>query len=183
MRTLSFWLPLSVAMLGGCVQGPQGPKGEPGDVIGSPTDGADGVDVLLEGVSATDNTLCLGCHAGREPFASINLDTVRDYLADGDDTLLAEGVVAHMDYQVGMGGIALYDPSFSGFGNCVSCHMPLTATVARWDTSESGALIGGELHDHSFTVVMPMESAATAAAGETENIPNSCGACHSQWIY
>lgn len=143
----------------------------------------DGADVQIEGVSAADNTLCLACHAGQEPFETISLDTVRDYLADGDDTLLAEGVVAHMDYQVGMGGVALYDPTFSGFGNCVSCHMPLTATVARWDTSDSGALIGGELHDHSFQVVMPMESAATAAAGETENIPNSCGACHSQWIY
>lgn len=143
----------------------------------------DGVDVELSGVSAEDNSLCLGCHAGHGDFAELADEDVVNLVEDGDDSVVAEVVTAHMDRQVGMGGIAWYDPSGSGVGNCVGCHMAATAKEGRWTVDTDGALLAGDLSDHSFVPVMPYETAATVAAGHPENIPNSCGSCHADYRY
>lgn len=143
----------------------------------------EGVEVVLEGVSAADNSLCLGCHAGYGPFSGITFADVEGLITTGDDAIINEVVTEHMDYQVGMGGVSWYDPAGTGVGNCVGCHMPPTARSGRWETDEDGALLAGDIHDHTFVPVMPDETAATVAAGYEENIPNSCGSCHEGFRY
>jgi len=147
----------------------------------------DGAPYTLSGVSAADNTLCLGCHAGSGPFAGIGVEDVEEVIADVPSTAVVEAVVEHMDDASGMNGTAWYDPEGDGedygAGNCVGCHMPKTAKSAHWVYDDEGRMVEGDIRSHSFEPVMPTLSQEIAGTGAADVIPNSCGACHGEYRY
>lgn len=143
----------------------------------------DGLEEELTGVANADNTLCLGCHAGHGDFAAITLDDVRDVIDDIDDSMVGDAVTYHTDLRAGMGGTAFYDPEGTGFGSCSSCHMPRTAASARYSYNEEGEKEHGDVGSHSFGIILPSVSKAMEDAGISSTIPNSCGSCHSEWVY
>jgi predicted CXXCH cytochrome family protein len=136
--------------------------------------------------SAQDNTLCLGCHA---PY-TFALPPSWSKEAEG------EAVSAHMSDYASMN--VGYDPknltgvaaatATGGVGQCVTCHMPKTASSQSRFMHESvvngqpaGARIRGDVSSHQFDVVMPAVSEVLFTAGGSNNqMPNSCGSCHNR---
>lgn len=107
--------------------------------------------------SFENNTLCLSCHAGSGPFASLSKNQITAYAAN--EPAIATAVVSHTHHP--------YNPAGAvGNSNCISCHMPLTA---KRDYSYDEI-------SHTMEVVPPEKTLAYQAKG---GMPSSCAAsCH-----
>ncbi|MCG3133293.1 MAG: hypothetical protein HMLKMBBP_00418 [Planctomycetes bacterium] len=119
---------------------------------------------------ADDNSLCLSCHAGGAPFEGTSLADAARIAGGNDPASVAAAVVAHMK-DIGMPvAQGAYDPRGTRVGRCVTCHMPLTATVNARGEDAAGHL-RGDLHSHRFQTVWPN-------AGTLYGVTNSCSECH-----
>ena len=136
-----------------------------------------------------DNSLCVSCHAGFGPFASL---TKLDAKSIGDDpagkgnAAVKAAVAAHMRTKVpGMGGEAFYDPKGTAFGRCVTCHMAYTASSAIWVNTLTGEQVRGDIRSHVFDALLPATSLATArvATKNADVMPNACSECHNRYAY
>jgi hypothetical protein len=156
---------------------------------------ADGRDEwVLKNPRWKDNTLCLGCHAGRGSFAGVSLTDVAA-LHSTSDALTKNGTAAtfavsrvaesrltiarsvgrHMQATAGM-GVAAYDPLNDArpVGRCASCHMPKTGKkndlddLSQWhlgrDANGETALVEGNVASHTFDVIWPAQSGALRKA-------------------
>ncbi len=117
-------------------------------------------------VSAADGTLCLDCHAGRAPFASL---VPGDLSPDGT----REAVALHLAAAAMPVPPSSVDPAGTGVGSCVACHMPSTVTDRRAaGTDGAGFVRGGPGGGtHMMTVLWP-------SASEAHGVTNGCNACH-----
>jgi len=123
-------------------------------------------------VSDADGSLCLSCHVGTGPFATTNLDDVRD-LVGGNAEGVVSDVIRHMA-NVGMAvPAAAFDPAGTGVGRCSACHMPATVTEFRpGGTDEAGHTTGGRgAGSHGFIALWP-------SASEALGVTNACSVCH-----
>jgi len=143
---------------------------------------------------ASDNSLCLYCHA---PLPPMNLPL--NYTPEQE----AQAVQFHM-LDAAFMPAAPYDPKnetgavpfgdigvpstatsfirdFGGSGRCTNCHMPKTAkSSGRWlrEAGAAGSFIQGDISSHRFALVRPSLSLALKRTGG-DVIPNSCGLCHN----
>ena len=152
-----------------------------------------------------DNTVCLGCHAGFGPYASVAKADVANVLVGGggaakkngaayaptaseiaaSKAAFASSVTGHMSLKSAM-SLAGYDPESAAnpVGRCSSCHMPKTGKSGGFTIANNKAgvpaMVGGDAASHVFDVVQPWQGQATAkgAASPAEVMPNSCGSCH-----
>lgn len=142
--------------------------------------------------SASDNRLCLDCHA---PFGfGLSAPWTRE--------AEALSVSAHMSSLAYM--TAGYDPldlanlgggvEPGGVGRCTTCHMAKTgASQSRFIHEQvsagmqpTGPRIRGDMSNHRFDVIWPAASEAlqrdTDPAKTQKNLPNSCGGCHNALV-
>lgn len=113
--------------------------------------------VLQIPVKYEDNTLCLGCHSGFGPFASLKREEIMDAKANRD--LIAKVVTDHTHHE--------YDPEGEvGTSRCTNCHMAkMAASGDAYDISS-----------HTFEAVAPEKTVKYQAQG---GMPNSCAVrCH-----
>jgi hypothetical protein len=119
----------------------------------------DGVTIATEN---DDNTLCLACHAGHGPFASLRKTTIAN-ITDADSLALVASVVSgHTRHS--------YDPennnTTSGSSRCSKCHSPKVQKTA----------IEYDIHAHTFWTIAPSQTLDSQAQG---GMPNSCAvSCH-----
>jgi len=116
----------------------------------------DGVEVATDG---DNNTLCLTCHAGLEPFADITTTMVAN-ITDADSlAAIAASVSSHTRHP--------YDPTGPlALSRCTKCHNPKVAKSA----------ISYDIHSHSFWVLAPEQTNFYKNDG---GVPNSCAvSCH-----
>jgi hypothetical protein len=135
------------------------------------------------------NVLCLGCHAGHGPFATVSQDDVANLHAGSaggvtkndvgvspggtelyaSELVISEAVSRHVFTETNM--MAPYDPVGVGVGRCTSCHMPELGRSGGYlsgaDASSSLALVEGDQASHSFDVVWPWQSSALSRTGPT----------------
>lgn len=118
-----------------------------------------------------DNTLCLACHSRTGDFLGVSKDDV-NAISDGPPPLsVVVSVVDHMKDKAGMPVTnAKYDPTGTGVGRCVTCHMPRMATASRATTDKAGHA-QGDLFSHTFEPVWPN-------ASFLYGVTNSCNVCH-----
>ncbi|MBI2060267.1 MAG: hypothetical protein HYY13_11690 [Nitrospirae bacterium] len=152
--------------------------------------------------SHKNNTLCLTCHAGEAPYASLTKEDVAEVhiaaggkaeknhtalaAGGGSSSAVADAVKAHMKDKVpGMG--STYDPTNDAkpVGRCSSCHMAKTAKSGGYTTGKDAAgntaLVSGDQASHVFDVIKYETSSALKKASggkDTDIMPNACGACH-----
>ncbi|MEW6512268.1 MAG: T9SS type A sorting domain-containing protein [Bacteroidota bacterium] len=113
-------------------------------------------------VNDEDNTLCLACHAGKGPFASIPKSWIQNEPAKRDS--IGRVVKRHTRHDK-------YDPlnlgRTGGIGRCTVCHM-----------TKSAAVTGGyELRTHTFNVIPPTKTLRYASV--PKGMLNTCAAsCH-----
>jgi len=118
--------------------------------------GAGGVQLTLD-VDVDDNSLCLACHAGFGPFASLKREDVADMKTNHD--IIASVVSDHTKHPYNPGGKI-------GLSRCTKCHMAKMAT--------SGDPY--DIHSHTFEVVPPTKTLKYQDKG---GMPNSCAVgCH-----
>jgi hypothetical protein len=124
------------------------------EMVVDPTGG--GAQITLK-VKMEDNTLCLACHAGFGPFASLKRQDLLDL--SGNVGAIAAVVSEHSRHP--------YNPNGSlGLGRCTECHMAKMA--ASGDPYD--------MHSHTFEVVSPEKTLQYQAQG---GMPNSCAVrCH-----
>lgn len=105
-----------------------------------------------------DNTLCLACHAGYEPFEDLRKTMVAN-ISDPDSlATIAASVQNHTHHT--------YDPTGIGTSRCSKCHNPKVAKSA----------IPYDIHAHSFWVISPEQTLYYQSEG---GVPNSCAvSCH-----
>jgi predicted CXXCH cytochrome family protein len=142
--------------------------------------------------TATDNKLCLDCHA---PFGF-------GLAAPWTKQAEALSVSAHMSSNAYM--TAGYDPTNlanlgvgvapGGVGRCTTCHMVKTAASQSRFVHEqvnaglqpTGPRIRGDVSNHRFDVIWPAASESlqrdTDPAKTQKNLPNSCGGCHNSLV-
>ncbi|MBL8218804.1 MAG: hypothetical protein JNL62_06230 [Bryobacterales bacterium] len=104
-----------------------------------------------------DNSLCLACHAGFGPFATLARADIVNIQANR--AKIAPVVAAHSKHP--------YEPEkLLGLSRCTECHMAKVAS-------------SGDPYDmstHTFKVITPTQTLATADKG---GMPNSCASsCH-----
>ncbi|NOZ02142.1 MAG: hypothetical protein GXP54_09670 [Deltaproteobacteria bacterium] len=139
-------------------------------------------------LNADDNALCLDCHNGDEVakggFDAITEDMVAALIGSGTtDPAIGTAVEGHMSSKASMS--ASYDPTGTGIGRCIKCHMPKTAKTARWHDMANGYR-EGDIHSHTFDV-MTEEVVNAMFTGEGDDplkvtpsgYTNNCGGCHS----
>jgi len=114
-----------------------------------------------------DNSLCLTCHAGHGPFASLIVEDVAEINANSSFNDLMDpvkkAVTDHTQHY--------YDPSkvdgtSGGASRCSKCHMPKTAKSA----------LKYDIHAHTFEVIEPAASKSTSPSA---GVPNGCTGCHT----
>lgn len=122
-----------------------------------------------------DNSLCLSCHAGTEPFAGAAAADVAQISSGTPPASVVDAVVRHMSDRGMHVARTLYDPAGTGVGNCVTCHMPLVGRTAAF-TADAAGLRKGDLHSHLFRTIPARASHlyTDAAVG----MSNSCSTCH-----
>jgi cytochrome c1 len=124
------------------------------EMVVGPTGG--GANITLK-VKSEDNTLCLACHAGFGPFASLKRQDLLNLKANQD--AIADAVTAHSKHPYNPSGVL-------GLGRCTECHMARMA--ASGDPYD--------MHSHTFEVVSPEKTLQFQAQG---GMPNSCAVrCH-----
>jgi nitrate reductase cytochrome c-type subunit len=128
--------------------------------------------------TADDNdTLCLTCHAGREPFADLTVEEVADVkLNRRFNNVMANYIKAVTDHTQ-----HYFDPDqldeddesdpldgvSEGSSRCSECHMPKTAKTA----------LNYDIRSHVMETIEPSQSLSTAPSA---GVPNSCNAkCHT----
>jgi hypothetical protein len=118
-------------------------------------DGASGK--LKLNVKVEDNSLCLGCHAGFGPFATLKREDIANM--EKNREIIARVVSDHSKHP--------YSPeSAIGLSRCTECHMAKMA--ASGDAYD--------MHSHTFEVVAPEKTIKYQAQG---GMPNSCAVrCH-----
>jgi len=143
--------------------------------------------------SHRDNVLCLSCHAGFGPFATLTKDQIAAlHIADGGavkkngaavaapagqvtvdaEQAIANVVSAHMADKAKMSN-ARYQPTNEALpvGRCTTCHMPKVAKsggyVTGLDENGNEALIEGDEASHVFDVIWPWQSEALSRGGPT----------------
>ncbi len=104
-----------------------------------------------------DNSMCLACHAGFEPFTELRREDIADLAANEDR--IATVVERHTFHA--------YKPDrFLGLSRCTECHMSHLAKSA----------VSYDIPAHTFDTISPSRTLATQDAG---GMPNSCAArCH-----
>jgi hypothetical protein len=130
---------------------------DPGQIRKTMTvDGAAGAKLKLN-VAVEDNSLCLACHAGFGPFATVTREMVADMEKNRD--AFASVTSAHTNHP--------YNPEGGmGLSRCTECHMAkMAASGDPYDMSS-----------HTFEVV-PGEKTLTYQ--DKGGMPNSCAVrCH-----
>ena len=121
---------------------------------------------------AEDNTLCLSCHVGFPPYQGL---AAQD-LAGGGNARVRDAVVEHMREKGKFVSKEDYDPSGSGLGACVECHMPKLG-ISGGATTDAAGWVKGDLRSHVFLPVWP--SASEATTGGLRGMTNSCSGCHA----
>lgn len=138
--------------------------------------------------NADNNALCLSCHNGGE-ITEGGLSSITDAMVDTliksgtADPAIGKAVEGHMLSFAKM--TASYDPTGTGVGRCIKCHMPKTAKSARWYEMKNG-YIEGDIHSHTFDV-MSKEAVKAMFIGEGKDplnvtpsgYTNECGSCHT----
>ena len=130
---------------------------------------------VLVPTRADDGSLCLTCHAGQEPFASLPVADVARIGSGSPPQTVVDAVVHHMADRGMNVDASKYDPKGTGVGNCVTCHMPLVAKTAVF-TADKAGFLQGDLHSHVFHVLTPRVSQLYKDGGV--GMSNSCNACH-----
>jgi hypothetical protein len=107
--------------------------------------------------SFENNTVCLSCHAGSAPFASLSKSQIAAY--EENKPAIATAVSSHSHHT--------YNPTGAiGSSNCISCHMPLTA---KRDWS----------YDEVSHTMEPIPPEKTLVYQDKAGMPSSCAAsCH-----
>lgn len=113
-----------------------------------------------------DDTLCLACHAGQGPFATLTKNDVKD-LGNGVAGANLAGVVSGHTLHP-------FDPTGTKASRCSGCHMPKTAKTAN-ETSIGAGIKEGDIHNHTFLAIRPEVSKTT---GKAPGVNNSCSPCH-----
>ncbi|TMQ10292.1 MAG: hypothetical protein E6J90_30030 [Deltaproteobacteria bacterium] len=157
--------------------------------VTSPT----GAHYALTAADYRNNVLCLGCHAGFGPFASVSKDDVANiHVAGGggatrDGASLApspEDIVASQRAISSSVGAHMFDKAHmpvaynplddaSPLGRCTTCHMPKVAKSGGYVTGNDAsnppnkALVEGDQASHVFTIVWPWQSGAMSRGGPT----------------
>jgi predicted CXXCH cytochrome family protein len=135
---------------------------------------------------ATDNTLCLGCHA---PY-TFGLQS--GWTREQEGLAVSEHMAELADMTVGydpenMMGVASATAT-GGVGECAGCHMPKTAASQSRFMHESvnaqgqpsGRRIRGDVSSHLLAVILPVQSEVLyTSGGDNNQLPNSCGSCHN----
>jgi predicted CXXCH cytochrome family protein len=123
--------------------------------------------------SVEDGSLCLACHAGTAPFASLDAAAVGDF-ARGGPSAVPAAVLDHMADAAAMPvPAAAFDPRGTGVGRCVSCHMAPVAQERRSAGTDAGGFaVGGPGGgSHGGHALWPSVSAR-------HGVGNACSACH-----
>jgi len=118
--------------------------------------GTDGGEVAIQ-TKMEDNSMCLACHAGFEPFEALKREDIVDIDANLDR--IASAVEQHSFHS--------YNPDRTvGLSRCTECHMGHLAKSA----------VAYDIPAHTFEVVPPSRTLAYLDQG---SMPNSCAArCH-----
>lgn len=123
-------------------------------------------------VSDRDGTLCLACHAGSAPFATLSRSDVADF-ARGGRPAVRDAVVRHMADGGMPVAASAYDPEGTGVGRCSACHMAETGTGTRATTTDAAGFpastAGGG--SHTMRTLWPSVS-------EAHDVTNGCNRCH-----
>jgi predicted CXXCH cytochrome family protein len=116
-------------------------------------------DELVIATENDNNTLCLACHAGFEPFADIRTTTVANITDSDSLAAVAASVQSHTRHS--------YDPTGPlATSRCSKCHNPKVAKSA----------IPYDIHSHTFWVLSPEQTLFYQSEGGS---PNSCAtSCH-----
>ena len=119
-------------------------------------DGAGGAKLEIK-VNVEDNTLCLACHAGFGPFASLTREMILNPKSDFGP--IYNATIAHTRHPYAPEGAI-------GLSRCTECHMArMAASGDPYDISS-----------HTFEVVPPAKTLQYQAQG---GMPNSCAVrCH-----
>jgi hypothetical protein len=132
---------------------------------------------------ANENTLCLACHAESAPFASISIQDVIDAPTGGK---VYNAVNAHttavsfmsFDFSLYLQPVkgdgvtpAQYGLNFYRVGQCISCHLPYTASSSGQTYTDDLGFRQGDIRNHTMK---PIGASPDAAGGA----PTSCSGCH-----
>lgn len=116
----------------------------------------------LVSVRDEDNSLCLACHAGKEPFGVLSRAAVGEKRAQSDKVALAVGSHSHHPYG---------PDRTMGLSRCSRCHMAPLANTERESVHRS----------HTFAVVPPEKT--LKYADQAKGMVNSCAAaCHGNLV-
>jgi predicted CXXCH cytochrome family protein len=136
---------------------------------------------------ATNNVLCLRCHAGQDDFAQVTAAMVDDLASSGTSAPeMRSAVHEHVKFRTfDLVSVSMnLSPDIYGnpagsdqLGRCITCHMPKTARSGSWVLDDEGFVIRGDISSHSFDNLSPDASEGMAAAG-LDPVPNSCVECH-----
>lgn len=124
---------------------------------------------------AHDNTLCLSCHAASGTLTGATaLDQVKNHIsaypsAGGSAKAAAITATNYLQPIKADGTEAKYGLNYYRLGECVSCHLPYTASSGATFTDASGKK-QGDIRNHTMKAIT--SSPATDA-------PDSCSACHT----
>jgi hypothetical protein len=150
-----------------------------------------------------DNTLCLACHAEGGDFGSV----LKSELNGADKTNEWTAVNVHLSAKLGhtvakdkyLQSIANGGTTFGAFGNntikvgnCISCHMPLTAKsgIQKVATTGDTSKKVGDVHNHAMKTVKASDISGNTVNGGAVNgkagaatsvgtgVVTSCSVCH-----
>lgn len=126
--------------------------------------------IIEDGIKIpTDNnndSLCLACHAGQGPFATLTKEEIAaikgNYSFNEEMAAVKTAVTAHTQHY--------FDPvdqdGGGGASRCSICHLPKTAKTA----------LNNDISSHVFTTIQPSKSLSTAPSA---GVRNSCNGCHA----
>lgn len=125
---------------------------------------------------ADDNSLCLSCHAGYGPFAALTKAEAAQIASGTTPVAVVDAVTDHMK-DIGMPvATTAYDPTGTGVGKCVACHMVKSSASAN-SVKDKGGYYLGDVSTHTFLPIWPSASKKINTT-PASSVTNSCNACH-----
>lgn len=130
---------------------------------------------------AHDNTLCLACHNADTGFTGANnLEKVKKHVATYIGEAKADKITA-ANYLKPVKPLTLgrYTSANYGFnsyrnGECISCHMPYTASSSGILLDDNMKYKQGDIRNHTMKTLL-----TTPGASGANNGPSSCSGCHA----
>lgn len=130
---------------------------------------------------AHDNTLCLACHNADIGFTGANnMEKVKKHVsayigqAKADKITAANFLKPVKPLVLGRYTSARYGFNSYRNGECISCHMPYTASSSGLTFNDNMSYKQGDIRNHTMKTLL-----TTPGASGANNGPSSCSGCHA----